>query len=298
MIREEVQSRLEKALKTLGVAEPKAVLEHAELAHGDYATSVALKYAKNAGTSPRDLAQKIVDALGRIDGVVFIEVAGPGFINFRLSSETLNATVADIGSDEKWGWNETRQGKKVMIEYTDPNPFKEFHIGHLMANAIGESLSRLVESSGAGVYRANYQGDVGPHVAKAIWGKQQKPELSWGEAYAYGAKAYETHKDDIDVINVKVYDRSDARINELYDEGRKASLEHFEEYSVQNSTTTFSRVRQRRKARRWWSRMLRYLRKATGQSSTRAKRWACIRAYSLIQKACPRTRRKISDSLN
>lgn len=57
-----------------------------------------------------------------------------------------------------------------MVEYTQPNPFKPFHIGHLISNAIGESVSRIVEYSGSKIIRVNYQGDVGPHVAKAIYG--------------------------------------------------------------------------------------------------------------------------------
>ena len=68
------------------------------------------------------------------------------------------------------------RGQKVLFEYTDPNPFKVFHIGHLMSNAIGESLSRLFEFSGAEVKRANYQGDVGMHIAKSIWGVFTKLE--------------------------------------------------------------------------------------------------------------------------
>ena len=61
----------------------------------------------------------------------------------------------------------------MIIEFTDPNPFKPFHIGHLMSNSIGEAISRIATWSGAEVTRANYQGDVGPHVAKAIWGMQK-----------------------------------------------------------------------------------------------------------------------------
>ena len=67
-----------------------------------------------------------------------------------------------------------------MVEYTQPNPFKPFHIGHLMSNSIGKSISRLVEYSGAKIIRANYQGDIGLHVAKAIYGllEKGKPDIS------------------------------------------------------------------------------------------------------------------------
>jgi arginyl-tRNA synthetase len=129
-----------------------------------------------------------------------------------------------------------------MVEYTDPNPFKPFHIGHLMSNAIGESVARLVEYSGAETVHAIYQGDVGPHVAKAIWAilKKGMPEENLfttekadyiGVCYSEGATAYEDDpeiKKEIDEINKKVYERSDEKINEAYDWGRKVTLEAFE----------------------------------------------------------------------
>ena len=227
------------ALKTLGLSLPEGLqIEHpADLSYGDYAANVALLLAKEAGVNPRELAERIVAALPKIPPTEKVEVAGPGFINFHLSQQFFVDQVRDILKDgERWGRNDTLSGKKVMVEYTDPNPFKEFHIGHLMSNAIGESLSRLIESSGAEVRRANYQGDVGLHVAKALWalmrqgqGVESAEEL--GKAYAAGAAAYEQDpqaKKEIDEINRKVYARSDKEINQRYDEGRALSLEHFE----------------------------------------------------------------------
>ena len=90
-----------------------------------------------------------------------------------------------------------------MVEYTDPNPFKEFHIGHLMSNAIGESVARIFEYNGVKVLRACWQGDVGLHVAKAIWGAQEKVRSEkskvksltvndWAEAYVVGSEKYES----------------------------------------------------------------------------------------------------------
>ena len=100
-----------------------------------------------------------------------------------------------IEAGENFGANESLKGQKIMIEYTDPNPFKEFHIGHLMSNAIGESLSKIIEFHGAEVKRACYQGDVGLHVAKAIYGAMKNAEpknaAEWGEAYSKGSAAYE-----------------------------------------------------------------------------------------------------------
>ena len=171
-----------------------------------------------------------------------IELAGPGFINFYLSKEFFAQSVKEIHDAKKWGSNDSSSGKKVMVEYTDPNPFKPFHIGHLMTNAIGESIARIFEYSEAEVVRANYQGDVGLHVAKAIWAllKKGKGDTSIsveaqaqyiGTCYTEASTAYESDENakvEIDAINKKVYERSDENINEIYDWGRKVTLEAFE----------------------------------------------------------------------
>ena len=165
MIRAKIEQAIAEALPGVSfvVERPRS------LQHGDYSTNAALVGKVDAST----LAEKL-----KVDGVEKIEVVGK-FINFHLSREELTPTAHTI--------SQLYAGKNIMVEYTDPNPFKEFHIGHLMSNAIGESIARLLEITGAEVTRANYQGDVGPHVAKAIWGRMQKPAASWGEAYTYGA---------------------------------------------------------------------------------------------------------------
>lgn len=237
-VRATIESRLIAALGTLGVRLDSVPLEHpSDISHGDYATGIALAKAKEASMNPRELAEKIVAALDTIDGVSRIDIAGPGFINFTLSSSVLAARVEYARATDMWGSTPENAGKKIMVEYTDPNPFKEFHIGHLMSNAIGESISRLLQFTGAEVSRANYGGDVGPHVAKGIWGIQKlgldpANVSDLGVAYVEGAKAYENDpeaKSEIDVINAKVYSREDESINAVYDVGRKTSLEHFEE---------------------------------------------------------------------
>jgi len=236
-IRQVLKARLMAALTQCGVEASRVVIEHpADITHGDYATGAALQYAKQAGMAPRALSEKIVAALGEISGVSKIDIAGPGFINFHLAPAALAASIEEARKEDMWGANKNLAGKKIMVEYTDPNPFKEFHIGHLMSNAIGESISRLVQFSGAEVKRANYQGDIGPHVAKAIWGLEKlgldpSSAVSLGKAYIEGSKAYEDDlkaKAEIDAINAKVYDHSDVRIDDVYSKGRAASLEHFE----------------------------------------------------------------------
>ncbi len=242
-IRPTLKKEIVHALHDLGITPGDIHLEHPEVrAHGDYSSNVALRYASEAGKSPRELAEELAEKLraAGIMAVEKIEVAGPGFINFRLSREFFSDAVKEIleeGSD--YGKNVVRAGKKIMIEYTDPNPFKEFHIGHLMSNAIGESLSRLIEFSGAEVKRANYQGDVGLHVAKAVWGMRLKGitalgsdnAASFGQAYAAGNEVYETDADakkEIDAVNKKIYEGESSELTALYEKGKRISLGYFE----------------------------------------------------------------------
>ncbi len=246
-MQEKIKNQIQEALKELGVESVAFSLEHpGDQKNGDYSTNVAMVLAKEQKTNPRELAEKIIDQLNesKLEEIEKIEVAGAGFINFYLSRNFYTDTTKNILKlKSEWGNVHTFADKKVMIEYTQPNPFKPFHIGHLMSNAIGESLSRILESSGAKLIRANYQGDVGPHVAKAIWGLQQKgmpmEEMPTtekaqyiGVCYSYGAQKYEEDeniKKEIEIINKSVYTRDNEDINKIYDWGKDVTLNAFEQ---------------------------------------------------------------------
>jgi arginyl-tRNA synthetase len=240
MIAVELRNLIAKSLKNLGLDAGDIHLEHPEdMSHGDYSANVAMAQAKALGINPKELAEKIRKEIeNKLPSFLSkIEIAGPGFINFYLSDEFLKDSIGEIRKEKKdFGKNQSLKGEKAIVEYTDPNPFKEFHIGHLMSNAIGESVSRLVELSGAKTARACYQGDVGLHVAKAVagimkgWG-DTKNVSNLGRAYAAAAQVYdkdEEIKKEINKINKKIYDRTDKAINKVYDAGRKLSLDHFE----------------------------------------------------------------------
>lgn len=257
-IKQKIKNLIKEALKNLKIESKEILLEHPlDLEMGDYSTNVAMVYAKQLKISPKDLVEKIVAEISKnlpaeIDEV---EIAGVGFINFYLSREFFVKKIEEILGNKNFGGNNLLAGQKIMIEYTQPNPFKPFHIGHLMSNSIGESLSRLFEINGAKVIRANYQGDIGLHVAKAVYQilKDKKDIISStildnlslsekaeyiGECYAKGNEAYEKDenttaeagqaKKEIDILNKKIYEKSDEEINEIYDWGRKITLEAFE----------------------------------------------------------------------
>jgi len=245
-IQDKIQNLIKEAFKKLDInSEASFSVEHpADLKMGDYSTNVAMVLSKSLKQNPKELAEKILEELNKNknEEIAKIEVAGAGFINFYLSREFFANSLNEIIENEKFGSNDSKSGEVIMVEYTDPNPFKPFHIGHLMSNSIGESLSRLVEYSGAETIRANYQGDVGLHVAKAIYGILQKgmPDASKsvneqaeyiGECYSFASNLYEEDEDvkkEINRINKQVYEKSDEKINELYLWGRVVTLEAFE----------------------------------------------------------------------
>jgi len=238
-----IREAIEKVLKKLAIDQADFAVEHpSDLAHGDYATNVALVLSKRLGKNPRELAEQFKAELsGMLPQVAAIDIAGPGFINFRLNRDFFKDMIVNArAAGDAWGKNDSWAGKRVLVEYTDANPFKEFHVGHLFTNAVGESIARIFMMNGADTKRVNYQGDVGLHVAHAIWGMRElgisaESDLSPGDlgrAYVHGATAYKNEDPqailEIREINKKVYDRSDEEVNALYDKGRAVSLAYFE----------------------------------------------------------------------
>ncbi|OGI86107.1 arginine--tRNA ligase [Candidatus Nomurabacteria bacterium RIFCSPLOWO2_01_FULL_39_17] len=245
---EEIKKLIKDALGNLAIEVGNFTIEHPEdLKNGDYSTNVALVIAKSVERNPQELAEKIVAEIIRLNidkNIEKVEVAGAGFINFYLSRKFFSGSVEEILNIKDFGTNKIFASKKIMVEYTDPNPFKPFHIGHLMTNAIGESIARILEYSDADVSRANYQGDVGLHVAKAFYSmrkrgmpKDMDAPVSVlaqyiGESYAKGNEAYENDikaKKEIEVLNKKIYDKNDEEINKVYNWGFKVTMEAFED---------------------------------------------------------------------
>ena len=234
MVSDILRKSVQESLKKLNLSAEEVLFEHpSDFSHGDYSTNIALVLAKKENQNPKELAEKIVENLEKPKEVEKIETAGAGFINFFLTKEFFADSLNDAVKKD-FGKNETLKGKKIILEYTDPNPFKLFHIGHLMTNTVGESLARLADYTGAEVKRVNYQGDVGLHVAQTIWAlKKEKLNphdvYDQGKAYVLGRKGYEENKTEIDEINKKIFEKSDNEINEIYKKGREASLKYFEE---------------------------------------------------------------------
>ena len=245
--------------------------------HGDYTTNVAMLLAKKLGKNPMEIAQQIVAELKsqseNLKSIEKIEVAPPGFINFWLSKDELVSFLQPSFAKASEGrqFFSSLTGKKIMVEYAHPNTHKEMHIGHMRTLITGEALSRLFEAAGAKVFRANYQGDIGPHVAKAMFGMQrliQERKLdfekikTWshkdkahflGEGYVRGNELYENEelKGEIDRTNSFLYKRllnedtsgigfrpeEKEKIWSLYEETRRWSLDYYNDFYKRFYTT-------------------------------------------------------------
>lgn len=141
----------------------EVTLSRPDAKFGDSATNVALQLAKPLGKNPRTIAEELAEVLRQTGEYSEVSIAGPGFINVRFSDDFLwKKATRDLDA--------FRAGQEVVAEYSDPNPFKVLHAGHLYTTLVGDVIARLYEISGARVHRVNFGGDVGPHVARAMWG--------------------------------------------------------------------------------------------------------------------------------
>jgi arginyl-tRNA synthetase len=261
MMKEEIEKIIQKAIKDLklekaerGQTPLRFGLEHPENAeHGDYATSVAFVLGKHppagGGKNPQEVAETLVAAIEKQNADVIEKVeAVSGFVNFYIKQEVFEASLQTVLREkEEFGKSDSLKGKNIMVEYAHPNTHKEMHIGHMRTLITGESLCRIFEVSGAKVFRANYQGDIGPHVAKAIWGTKkllQERGEDWdsaeklsliekahllGRGYVRGNQEHEENKEEIDALNKKLYEQ-EKDVTKVYERTRGWSLDYYAEF--------------------------------------------------------------------
>lgn len=160
-------------------------LEHPkELAHGDYATSIAMGYTTELKKSPREIAELLKEELLKDESlnevVSAIEIAGPGFINFTLKPGFLLEQVSEIlRLKDQYGAQDFAQGRKALIEYSQMNVAKPMHVGHLRTMILGDSLKRLYRFVGYEVLSDTHYGDWGTQFGMVLyafkhWGDEEQ----------------------------------------------------------------------------------------------------------------------------
>jgi len=178
--------------------------------HGDWATNVALKSAKAAGTSPRAVADVIAARVAGHPDVASVEVAGPGFINLRLSSAALRRQVAIVReAGDDWGRVDLGHGRRVQVEFVSANPVGPLHVGHGRWAALGDSMAAILAHAGWRVEREFYVNDAGVQMdifAKSVaarylelCGHVTAFEPDWYQGAYITEIAREIYEDDGDI---------------------------------------------------------------------------------------------------
>jgi arginyl-tRNA synthetase len=261
MFHDKISTDLQKAVVDLGFVYPSdALLSISEnVLFGDFSSNIALQLSKQKHQenyqNPREIANAILEKLGHPGYLERIEIAGPGFINFYLKDHSLAQLITANISPEATDDYATR----YLVEFGHLNTHKEFHIGHLRTLSIGESLSRILAFQGHPVFKVDYGSDIGPPVAKALWGVLHKkseyeaakknPSLKekaqfLGQAYAYAHPQYEADpqiKAEIDQLNTKIY-QHDPEIVPLWEETKEWSLLYFESVYLKLGTEFDARI--------------------------------------------------------
>lgn len=220
------------------------VLTRPDEQFGDYATNVALQLAGKLEQKPRDIAEKLKTYIEQnSDGsVAEVSVAGPGFLNIRLSDNALWASLAPAPK--------RLAGQKIVIETNNPNPFKDLHIGHAYNVITANAIANILEAGGAEVHRVSYHGDVGLHVGKSMWAilkhinndpskladvsEDDRPSFM-SKMYAEGSTAYKDDpkaKADIDALAKESFVLDDPTYREVYETCKTWSFEYFDKLFV------------------------------------------------------------------
>ncbi|MGN6238917.1 MAG: arginine--tRNA ligase [Cellulosimicrobium cellulans] len=178
------------ALDPTAVPERVHVERPRQREHGDWATNVALQLAKKAGTTPRALAEDLATRLAATPGIKAVDVAGPGFLNITLDAAAAGELArAIVEAGPAYGRNEAEAGKHVNLEFVSANPTGPIHIGGVRWAAVGDSLARVLEASGAQVTREYYFNDHGTQIDRfarsllAAARGEAAPEDGYGGAY-------------------------------------------------------------------------------------------------------------------
>ncbi|HKL63833.1 MAG TPA: arginine--tRNA ligase [Woeseiaceae bacterium] len=141
--------------------------------HGDFATNVALRLAKSLGRNPRELAADIIAGLPESELVEEVSVAGPGFINFRLSRTALRREIGRVLAEGPcYGRGEKRDAPRVLVEFVSANPTGPLHVGHGRHASYGATVANLLEAAGYPVHREYYVNDAGRQMeilAVSVW---------------------------------------------------------------------------------------------------------------------------------
>ena len=200
-----------------------------DTANGDYTTTFCLAAAKAMRMNPRQVAQMLMDAMA-LEGSYFtsVELAGPGFLNFRLGGKWFADTVSAIEAEgEKYGENDTLAGKKYMVEFVSANPTGPMHMGNARGGVLGDTLASVLQKSGADVWREFYVNDAGNQIEKFAKSLEARYfQLIKGEdAVEFPEDGY--HGDDIRELAQAFYEKEGNKYLDCDEKTRHDALAQF-----------------------------------------------------------------------
>ena len=200
-----------------------------DTANGDYTTTFCLAAAKAMKMNPRQVAQTLIDNM-TLEGSYFtsVEIAGPGFMNFRLGEKWFSDTVAVIESEgERYGENDSLAGKKYMVEFVSANPTGPMHMGNARGGVLGDTLASVLQKSGADVWREFYVNDAGNQIEKFAKSLEARYlQIIKGEdAVEFPEDGY--HGDDIRELARAFYDREGEKYLDCDQKTRHDALARF-----------------------------------------------------------------------
>ena len=212
-----------------GVSVTPSVEIPKDTANGDYTTTYCLAAAKAMGKNPREVAGILRENMV-LDGTYFtsVEIAGPGFLNFRLGDKWFADTVAcieDEGAD--YGCNDMLKGKKYMVEFVSANPTGPMHMGNARGGVLGDTLASVLQKSGAQVWREFYVNDAGNQIEKFARSLEARYfQLIKGEdAVAFPEDGY--HGDDIRELARLFYEKEGDKYLDCDEQSRHDALAQF-----------------------------------------------------------------------
>ena len=168
----ELSTLLDEALHTVLGGEQAyhaTVTSSQDLRFGDYQSNAAMVLAKQVRMNPRELAGKLVETIGESE-IATAEIAGPGFINFRIKPAYYAKRMQQMLHDERLGVPLAEQPKRIVIDFSAPNVAKPMHVGHIRSTIIGDTLARLARFLGHTVITDNHIGDWGTQFGMILWG--------------------------------------------------------------------------------------------------------------------------------
>jgi arginyl-tRNA synthetase len=231
MSNDAIRSALAAVLGEMGAGDAEIQLERPrDPTHGDVASNVAMTLARTLKTSPRAIAEEIVEKLDfTAAGVDRVDVAGPGFLNFTLGAATVGSSVDEVlAADEGWGRSETGAGRPVMVEFVSANPTGPLHLGHGRQAALGDAIAALLTWTGWKAHREYYYNDSGRQIELLALSVRARYRQGLGREEPVPEDGYQGEyvKDVADALAAEVGDQ-------YVDDDSDEALRAIQEYAVQ-----------------------------------------------------------------